>query len=222
MQNLRALIFDVDGTLVDSNDIHAAAWDEAFRHYGKELPYEDIRNSIGKGGDLLVPDLLDAREMRTFGSDLREYRKKIFHEKYKKQITPFPDVREQFESLRRLDLSLVLASSADKDEVKYFVDLMKVRDLIDGFTSAGDVEYSKPSPEIFEAALEKLGRDGQRAFVVGDTPYDILAAHRVSLPVVAVRCGGFDERLLAKAEFIWNNVAELVSRVGELDAYFAD
>lgn len=213
-------IVDIDGTLVDSNDAHAHAWQDAFREFGKDIPYEVIRGQIGKGGDLLVPDLLNAREMRTFGEKLRKFRKKHFQKHYLPGIQPFPQVRENFETIRDRGARLVLASSSDPDEVKHYIELLDVAKLLEGSTSKGDARLSKPSPEIFEAALEKIGTPASRTMVVGDTPYDILAAHRQALPIVALRCGGFDDSLLRKAEFLFEDLHELTRRLDEIDDYF--
>jgi len=216
----KGILFDVDGTLVDSNEAHARCWLEAFRHFGKELPYQTVRSQIGKGGDLLVPDLLDAREMRRFGEPLKKYRSKLFREQYLPHIEPFPRMRECLEELRRLGFRLALASSSDEEEVEYYTQLLGVGDLIEGSTSKGDAELSKPSPEIFRAALDRAGSDPERTIAVGDTPYDVLAAHRIPLPVAAVLSGGFERELLAKAEFLFAGVEDLMREIDRIDEYF--
>lgn len=217
---LEAILFDIDGTLVDSNDLHAHCWLEAFSKHGKEFPYEVVRNEMGKGGDLLVPDLLNAREMRTFGDDVRKDRDRLFKAKYQPQIRPFPGVRESFQSLHERGVKLALASSGSEEEVEYYTGLLGVRDFLEGTTSKGDAKFSKPSPEIFCAALERVGSKPDRAITVGDTPYDILASHRASLAVAAVSCGGFAAKQLSKAEFLFADVEELVRKIDEVDAYF--
>jgi HAD superfamily hydrolase (TIGR01549 family) len=219
--NLEAIILDVDGTLVDSNDLHAEAWQKAFSRFGKDLPFDLIRSQIGKGGDLLVPDLLDAREMQKFSEELKDYRKKLFRDGYLEKVRPFDGTKDVMENLHERGLKLFLASSADSDDVKHFTALIGIGDLIDGSTSSGDVELSKPSPEVFEAALEKLGTPPEKSLVVGDTPYDILAAHRASLPVAAVLSGGFDRTTLDKAEFIFDDLPDLLRRFDEIESYFA-
>jgi HAD superfamily hydrolase (TIGR01549 family) len=217
---LKAIIFDVDGTLVDSNDIHARCWIDAFEHFGKHFDWDVVRNQIGKGGDLLVPDLLDAREMRKFGEELKKYRTKLYKEKYLKDVKPFPRVREVFETLHERGIKLALGSSSNQDEVQYYTALLGVGDLVEGSTSKHDAELSKPSPEIFQAALEKLGTEAGNTLTVGDTPYDILASHRASLAIAAVLSGGFQRELLTKAEFLFDDVGELVREIDRVDAYF--
>jgi len=216
------LIFDIDGTLVDSNDLHAEAWQEAFREFGVEFPYQEIRAQMGKGADLLVPDMLNAKQSRKFGKELQGLRAKLFRRKYLPRVLPFPGVRATLEKLKSAHIKLALASSSDPEEVKYYVQLLEIGDLIEGSTSKGDAEYSKPSPEIFQAALKKIGTDEALTATVGDTPYDIMASHRAALPVIAVLCGGFAAETLAKAEFLLDDIQQIPGRIQEIDAYFND
>jgi HAD superfamily hydrolase (TIGR01549 family) len=219
---MQGILFDIDGTLVDSNDIHIDCWLEAFAHFGKALEWDTVRLQIGKGGDLLVPDLLNAREMRKFGKDVQKYRPELFTRKYMKRVEPFPRVTDHLRELHRRGIKLVLASSSNPDEVEYYTDLLGVGDLLEGSTSKKDASFSKPSPEIFEAALERVGTDPERTLVAGDTPYDILAAHRCALPVVAVLSGGFERELLTKAEFLFDSVEEMVRKIDSIDEYFRE
>ena len=217
---LQGLLFDVDGTLVDSNDLHARCWIESFAHFGKHFDYDTVRHQIGKGGDLLVPDLLDARAMQKIGEKVKKYRSELFREKYLPQVQPFPFTRGLFEPLHERGIRIALASSSDSEEVEYYTRLLGVETLIEGSTSKGDAKLSKPSPEIFDAALEQAGSNPRFTFVVGDTPYDILAAHRRALPIVAVLSGGFERELLTKAEFIFDDVRAVAERIDEIDAWF--
>lgn len=213
-----AIIFDMDGTLIDSNDLHANAWADAFAHYGVKLDFELVRSQIGKGGDLLVPDLVGAKEMLSFGDEIEDHRKKLFREHYRDDVRPFDGIRESFETLRELSIRIVIASSSNAEDLEFYLDRAGIADLVDEFTSADDVESSKPAPDVFEAALGKLGTARERTLVVGDTPYDILAAHRSALPIVAVRCGGFPEDALQKAELVLDDVPHLVRSLEEVEA----
>ena len=217
---LAGLIFDIDGTLIDSNELHARAWREAFREFGKNVPLDTIRMHIGKGGDLLVPDILDARGMRESGKKIQKFRKQLFRRKYMDRVRPFPGIVESFEQIRDLGIPIVLASSSAPEEVEAYVELLGIGDLIDDTTSAGDAEFSKPNPGIFDAALDRIEAPKSRTAIVGDTPYDILAAHRAATPVAAVRSGGFPEETLAKAEWRFDDVPQLVKKLGTLDAWF--
>lgn len=218
----QAFLLDIDGTLVDSNDKHAKCWIAAFEHFGKTVPWDVIRGQIGKGGDLLVPDTLNAREMRQFGEELQTYRGELWKREYMGSVQPFPGVVESIRALHARGVKLALASSSNPDEVEYYVGLLGIGDLLEGTTSKEDAEFSKPSPEIFKAALDRVKSDPAKTFAVGDTPYDVLAAHRIPVPVVAVRCGGFPDALLDKAEFLFDDLPHLVKELDRIDDYFSE
>jgi HAD superfamily hydrolase (TIGR01549 family) len=220
--HLQGIIWDVDGTLVDSNELHVNCWLEAFAHFGKRFDRDVIFQHIGKGGDQLVPDLLGAKEMRRFGKEVQSYRSKLFKQQYLPKVKPFAGIRELFQRLRERGIRMALGSSSDPEEVEYYTRLLEVADLIEGATSRKDAEHSKPSPEIFRAALERLGTDEARTLAVGDTPYDILAGHRVPLAVAAVLSGGFERELLTKAEFVFDDVHHLEREIDRIDAWLND
>lgn len=213
---VEAMIFDMDGTLIDSNDLHAQAWKDAFADYGVSFEFDTVRMQIGKGGDLLVPDLLNAKQMIAFGKEIQDYRKKLFRERYRHRVEPFPSISETFARLRDEGIRIVIATSSNEEDLSFYIDLLGVEELIDDATSKDDVEMSKPAPDVFSAALEKLGTRQTRTLVVGDTPYDILAAHRSCLPIAAVRCGGFPERTLEKAELRFDDVPDLVQNLARV------
>jgi len=216
------MVFAVDVTFVDSNDLHTDCWVEAFAHFGKRIARDVMRAQIGKGGDLLVPDLCNAREMQRFGEALKQYRSELYKEKYMPRVRPFPRVRELFKELRRRGIRLALASSANPEEVEYTTQLLGVGELLEGSTSKHDAELSKPSPEIFRAALDQIGTAVETTMTVGDTPYDVLASHRAALPIAAVLSGGFGRELLSKAEWTFDGVEHLVREIDTIDEYFSD
>ena len=217
---LQGLLFDIDGTLVDSNDHHARCWIEAFAHFDKHFSYDYIRHQLGKGGDLLVPDALSAKEMRKFGEKVKKYRGELWKKKYMEAVEPFPFVPRLFEVLQARGIRLALASSSNEEEVEYYTRLLNAEQFIEGSTSKSDAQFSKPSPEIFEAALDRAGSDAELTFAVGDTPYDILAAHRIAMPVIAVLSGGFERDLLAKAEFTFNDAGQIPDKFDDIEAWF--
>jgi HAD superfamily hydrolase (TIGR01509 family) len=197
-----AALFDVDGTLVDSNDLHSEAWSEAFRHFGFDIPPERIAFQIGKGGDNLIPTLLpDLGEDRR--DEIEDYRSDLYKKDYLPRVRPFPGVRPLFERLRADGVALILASSSGQDEVDHNLDLIGCRDLVSAFTSRDDVERSKPCPDIFAAALEKAALiPPDQAIVIGDSPWDAKAAVKLGLRTIGFRSGGFaDEDLSAAGAF---------------------
>ncbi|MGA9995167.1 MAG: HAD family hydrolase [Pyrinomonadaceae bacterium] len=197
---IKAVIFDIDGTLVDSVDLHAQAWKEAFKEFGKDVPYEQVRHQIGKGGDQLLPVFFSREKLEEFGEELEEYRSKIFKRDYLPRVRAFPSVRELFQKIIADGKRIALASSAKEEELKVYKKIANIEDLVEEETSADDAEKSKPHPDIFKAALEELGDvEPSEAIVIGDTPYDAEAAGKIKLRTIGVLCGGFPEEELRAA-----------------------
>lgn len=194
-----AFIFDIDGTLVDSNELHVDSWDRAFRRFGKQFSREKLRAQIGKGSDQYLPEFLTPDEIKRFGKALDDYRSELFRNEYLPKVRPFPKVRELFQRIRNDDKRIVLASSGKKEDTKYYVDLLEIEDLIEGYTSGDDAESSKPAPDIFAASLKKLDSLPADAVTVGDTRFDIEAARKAGLKTIAFLCGGTSEATLRKA-----------------------
>ena len=213
-QMVTAVIFDIDGTLIDSVDLHTRAWQQAFHDFGFEIPYNAIRTQIGKGGDCLIPSLLRKVDVDRIGEKLDKYRGDLFKREYLPQIKPFAGVRELFERLRKDGKRIVLGSSAKGDELESYKRIANIEDLVEHETSADDADRSKPSPDIFQAALDKLkGVNADQVLVVGDTPYDAQAAGKIGLRTIGVLCGGFPEEDLREAGCIaiYRDPADILS-----------
>lgn len=211
----KAVIFDVDGTLVDSVDLHARAWVDAFRDYGHDVGFAAVRAQIGKGGDQLMPVFLGKDELEAKGEALEKHRAQVLKERYLPQITGFPQVRALFERLLADGKQVALASSAKEDELETYKEVAQIADLIHAETSSDDADKSKPHPDIFEAALKGLGRvRPEEAVVVGDTPYDAEAAGKAGLRTVGLLCGGWSEEALRRAGCIavYKDPADLLAR----------
>ena len=215
---IKAVIFDVDGTLVDSNNLHVEAWREAFRCYGKEVTFEDVHGQMGKGGDQLMPVFCTDEELERFGEELERRRVELFKSDYLPRVRPFPRVRELFERVKADGLQLALASSAKEEELEKHKKSLRVEDLLEAATSADDAERSKPHPDIFQAALAGLeGVSPAEALVVGDTPYDVQAAAKAGIRAVGLLSGGFTEEALrgAGAVAVYRDVSDLLDRYNE-------
>jgi HAD superfamily hydrolase (TIGR01549 family) len=197
---IKAVIFDIDGTLIDSVDLHAKAWVVALKHFGHEIAFQDLRSQIGKGGDQILHGLLPPEVIEQRGEEIKDFRADLFRRRYMPQVRAFPGVRELFERIRAVGQRAVLASSGNADEVEQYKEIANIADLIDSDTSSDDAERSKPFPDIFQAALAKLqGLSCDEAVVVGDTPYDAEAARRAQIKSIGVLSGGFTGQALRDA-----------------------
>ena len=209
------VIFDVDGTLVDSVDIHAQAWQDAFAEFGHDVEFTKVRQQIGKGGDQLMPVFLTSHEIDAFGKRLESRRAEILKQRYLDKIKGFPRVRELVQRLQSDRVQVVLASSAKKDELQTYKKIAGIDDLISQETTSDDAEKSKPHPDIFHAAVQKLkGVARDDILVVGDSPYDMQAAGKAGLKSVGVLCGGFSEQELREAGSmeIYRDPADMLAR----------
>ncbi len=211
---IRAILFDVDGTLIDSNDLHAAAWREAFRHFGVDLPFDRIRSQIGKGGDNLIPTLLPPDLVEARQEEIERYRGDLFKRDYLPRVVPFPGVRALFERIVADGRRILLASSAKEDELRFHLSVIGAEDLVSASTSKDDVAHSKPDPDIFASALAKAKADAGAAVVVGDTPYDMEAAAKLGIRTIGFRSGGFLDQALrqAGAAELYDGPADLLAR----------
>lgn len=214
---IEAVIFDVDGTLVDSVDFHAEAWERAFARHGKDIPFATLRSRIGKGGDQLMPEFLDGAELKSLGPKIERERGAIFKSDYLGRVKGFPGCGDLMRELRERGLRIALASSARGAELKVYKTAAGIDGLTDVETSIDDAERSKPHPDIFQAALHRLKLAPDRAVVVGDTPYDADAARRAGMASVGVLCGGFAEGDIRAggAARIYRDPADLLVHVGE-------
>jgi HAD superfamily hydrolase (TIGR01509 family) len=212
VQQNGAVIFDVDGTLVDSNDAHAAAWRDVLGAFGFKCDFGDIRRLIGMGGDKLLPALTGISADGELGRRIVEQRARRFRDAYFDQLRPFPEARALLTRIARDGFRLGIASSAKKDELDRLLEIAGVDDLIDRQTSSDDVDASKPDPDAVHAALAKLRVPADVAVMVGDTPYDIEAAARAGIPTIAVRCGGWADADLRGARAIYDGPADMLAR----------
>ena len=191
-----AAILDIDGTLVDSNYQHAIAWYRALRRHDVIVPIWRIHRHIGMGGDQLVGAVCGDDVEERLGDDVREA-ETAFYEELIGEVAPLAGARDLIEDLKRDGRRVVLASSAKPEEVDHYLELLGARDLADGWTTSGDVEATKPHPDLVEAALESIG--GGPAVMVGDSTWDCEAARRAGVPSIAVLTGGFSEQELSDA-----------------------
>ncbi len=206
----RAAIFDVDGTLVDSNDAHAEAWVRALADHGRRVEFSRVRPLIGMGGDKLLLEVagidVDSAEGRAIDARRREF----FLDKLVPHLRPTRGARELLEWLRDQRLRLAVATSAQKEELHALLRVARVSKLFGSTTSSDDADRSKPDPDIVRAALGRTGCAPAEAVMIGDTPYDVQAAARAGIDIVALRCGGWSDHDLAGAIAIYADPADLL------------
>ncbi len=210
MRPVRGVILDVDGTLVDSNDAHTRAWLEAMAERGLHPAYEEVRRRIGMGGDKLLPEVTGIAEDSPEGQALSKRRRQIFKEKFLPHLHAFPGANDLLRHMRAQGLQLAVASSAKQDELGPLLKLCGADDLVEAQTSSDDVDQSKPDPDVVHAALERLGRQPEETVMLGDTPFDVAAARRAGVGIIAFRSGGWDDAGLAGALAVYDGPADLL------------
>jgi HAD superfamily hydrolase (TIGR01509 family) len=190
LANLTALLIDVDGTLIESNAAHAETWAQALTEHGIPRGPSQIRPLVGMGGDQLLPRAAGLDPESAAAEAIVARKQALFAERLP-ALQPTPGSRALLAMLRRARKDLVIATSADEQEMAALLAQAGVADLIPERTSADDASRSKPDPQIVRAALRRAGSRPETTVMIGDTPYDIEAAHRAGIPAIALRCGGY-------------------------------
>lgn len=210
---IKAVLFDIDGTLVDSNDYHVEAWQEVFRNLGATFDDQTVHDQIGKGTDMLVPTLLPDMD-EAAQEKLGEAHGTAFKGRFLDKVKPFPGAHNLLARVKAAGAQVALASSASTGELDHYLDLLDARDLVAVTTTSDDVENTKPAPDIFATALKKLAPlKADEVIVVGDTPYDIEAAGKCGIAAVGLRSGKFTDATLlgAGAVALYDDVTALLA-----------
>lgn len=206
----RVVICDVDGTLLDSNDAHAASWVDTLTEAGLDVPFERLRLMIGMGGDKLLPTATGIEIDSPEGERLTSRRTEIFHERYLPTLRALPGARALLERLRDEGRTIVVATSAQREELEKMLKQAGLDGLFEQETTSSDAERSKPDPDIVAAAIARSGADAHECVMLGDTPYDVEAALRAGVPIIGVRSGGWRAEELAGALEVWDGPADLL------------
>ncbi len=207
------VIFDVDGTLVDSNDAHARAWVEALRAHGHAVAFEHLRRLIGMGGDKLLPAAIGVSAESPEGKAIAERRGRIFRERELPDLQPFPGAHDLLRTLEGRGLRLAVASSAQEDELTPLLRIAGAEGRLEGRTSGDDVDRSKPDPDAVADALARLRCGPREAVMIGDTPYDMEAARRAGVDAIGFRSGGWGDADLSTAVAIYDGPLDLLRRL---------
>ena len=209
---MQGVIYDVDGTLVDSNDAHAESWVDTFAEAGYSVPFDVVRPLIGMGGDKLLPKAAGITHDSDEGKKLTKRRSEIFREKYLPKLEPLKGSRALVERVRKAGLKPLVATSAKEEELKGLLKAAQVADLMEERATASDAKKSKPDPDIVQAAIEESGLTADELIMIGDTPYDVEAASRAGVRTIAFRSGGWGDADLSGASAIYDGPADLLAQ----------
>jgi beta-phosphoglucomutase-like phosphatase (HAD superfamily) len=213
-----AVLLDLDGCLIASNDAHARAWTAALRLFGRTVPPSRVRWQVGKGGGELLRDLVSPAEHFLLAPAMGATQTRIFLQRFGREVRPIPGAAAAVRGMRRAGLPVVLASSAERKVIDRAVALLRIRKDLRGATSADDVKKAKPFHDVFSLAVDRFRLARRRPVAVGDTPYDIAAAHQMGLACIALRSGGFPDASLRTADWVCRDLADLWSNHRELFA----
>ncbi len=208
-----AVLFDIDGTLVNSNDAHAESWVLAFSAHGITVDPITVRRCIGMGGDQLMPAVSELTEDSPLGRKIAARRGEIFRADFLPHLAPLPGASELVDAVKALGLRAVAASSASREDLLPLLEVAGVKSLLDDWTSSDDADESKPAPDIVEAALDRAHAAPGQAVMIGDTPYDIAAARSAGVRVIAFRSGGWIDPDLVGAIEIYDGPWDLLKRI---------
>ncbi len=203
-----AVLLDLDGCLVDSNDAHASSWRDALAKFGRDVPASRIRPHIGKGGKELLRDFVTPAEHSFLAEAMGAVQTELFLARFSREVRPFPGAAAAVRAMRRAGIRVVLASSAQKEVIRRSLALLRLDGVLTGETSSEDVEKTKPFDDIFSLAIDRFDLAPRRPVAIGDTPYDVAAAHQIGVPCLAMRSGGFPLRTLRSADHLFGGVAE--------------
>lgn len=209
---VQAVIFDIDGTLLASNDAHAHSWVDAFSDFGYSVPFFQVRWLIGMGGDRLVKTLFPGMSTSEgIGKVVSHRRGNVFLERYAPSLQATPGARDLVKRVQRVGLKTVIATSAKQRELQVLLEHAGVSDLLTEATTASDVESSKPAPDVVQSALDKIGTPAGESIMIGDTPYDVEAAAHAGVPIICLRSGGWDTDALEEAVAVYDDPGDLLA-----------
>lgn len=208
---LGGIIFDVDGTLLESNDAHAESWVEIFSEAGYDVPFDVVRPLIGMGGDKLLPKTIGVEADTPEGKRLGRMRWRLFKERYLPALRPFDGARALVQRIRNDGLATIIATSAENEELHELLKAAEVSDLMEEKATSTDAARSKPDPDIVRSAVEKSGLPASRLLMIGDTPYDVEAATKAGVPIIAFRSGGWLDPELSGASAIYDGPGDLLA-----------
>ncbi|MCL6471985.1 MAG: HAD family phosphatase [Firmicutes bacterium] len=213
---IKAFIFDIDGTLIDTNQLHIDSWIKAFKEFGVTVARSDIQLQLGRRATEIAKTLLP-REKEGYVDSIVDRKRIIFREHFS-EIKVFPMVKELFGFLSSKAIKIALATSTTRHDAEFYVGLMSVESFVDGLIAAEDILHSKPDPEIFMKCAELLGVKPHESVAIGDSTHDILASVRAGMIPVGVLTGGYSREELLKtgADKVYRDIADLYNHIGDI------
>ncbi|MBC7372232.1 MAG: HAD family hydrolase [Bdellovibrionaceae bacterium] len=213
LDKYKAILLDVDGTLIDSNQAHALAWRDAFLEFGLAVGENTIRKKIGMGGDHLLPSVIGLSNETPLGKKIEKRRGEIFRSTYLPNLKAFPRAAEMLKFLRSTGKKLIVATSASEKDYEALMKQAGLSELVDGVTNSADAESSKPDPDIILAALKKSKVNHDEALMIGDTPYDVSASNKATVDIVAFTCGGWSVSELTGSISVYEGPGALLDKL---------
>lgn len=205
-----AILLDLDGTLIHSNDEHALAWMQALRENGHEVAFASVRRRIGMGGDQLLPSLVNVEAGSALGQRISERQKEIFRAAYLPHLHAVEGAHALVERFRREGFTLAIATSAGREEAEASIAQTRLADLSLPLVTGDEAAASKPAPDILIRAMEKLGARAEKTRLIGDTPYDLVSAQKAGIRFVAFTCGGWGRESFYDAEAAFDGPLDLL------------
>ncbi len=214
---IEALLCDIDGTLVESNWLHAESWQRSFAEIGIHVELDAIRRQIGKGGDDVISTYVSWWRQKAVSAPLKAYRTFLVESEYLARVKPLPRAKEFLQRLKVAGIRPTLATSASAKDLEAYKKIVGMEQLIEEQSSADDTDRAKPHPDIFQATLKKLKLPCEKVLALGDTPYDAEAAGKAGISTIGVESGGWSRSDLLEAGCIevYKDVAELLERFEE-------
>ncbi len=214
---VKVLLTDIDGTLVDSNTLHAESWRRAFEQFDIQVGMDEAWRQIGKGGDQVIPVFVPEGDRARLEEPLKALRGEIFHRDFMPRVVPFTQARELLRRVRDGGIRIALATSSEPGDLETYGKIVGMEDLIEKAASSADAQTSKPAPDIFAAALKKAGVAADQAVALGDTPYDAESAGKLGIRTIGLTCGGWkrDDLLAAGCAEVYRDPADLLEHFAD-------
>lgn len=211
MPQIHAIILDVDGTLVDSNNQHANTWVRVLTEFGHNVSFDQIRRLIGMGGDNLLPEVAHLEKDSPEGKQIAKRYLEVFKADYLPHLKAFPGTRELAARLSKESIRAAIGSSSETEVLDTLLEIAGVTEFIEQSVSSKDAQNSKPDPDTILVALDKLELPPEAVIMLGDTPYDISAAAKAGVKTIALRCGGWSDEDLRDAIAIYDDPLDLLT-----------